>query len=668
MGSTHSTHEEEEDHQNKELEKEKDHPDNKKLEGNADFKGPSDPKNRHTTDCLCIILICMMWFSMTIVGFMVCGVIDSPDLPAGNPQKLMHMTDYEGNICGVDTKVEDKPYAYYLPSQDAVCVKKCPSKTDPTKFICEYNKQEKADENIIKAKKFVDQERCTVEVESVVGPFYICVFSEGTDDSADLLNSTLTGAPDQTSLDGFKADIMLTWHLILIFGFIVAMIMGFVSLRLLRIPCMLEIIIWGCIFGVFALLFGLGCMFYFVTASKWENEDPQTRSDSDIKAVKGLGTFFFVVCGLWTCIICCLRKRIMLGIGITKEAAKALGSMTSLILFPILQTIALLAFSCVWFVYLIYLLSSGELQNVTHTYGPITYNTTEYVYSDSANKAYWYLVFCWFWTSEFIMAFGQIVCAMAVAFWYFARDKSTIGSGTVMTAIMTTGRYHTGTAAFGSLIIAIIKTIRAFIAHLQKNAAKLSKRGGKVAATIASAILCCLQCCMWCIEKCAKFLNKHAYIQTAIFSYSFCKAARKAFFLILRNILLIGAVALVSEFVLTLLLILIPVSTTFLAYVFFSTMDELNSVVGITIFTFFLSYFTAKKFVETFGMVISTILQCYVADQELFEPEQRFAGGSLKSAISNGNSAAKKGGKGAVKVAPAPAASDETSEKAEEVK
>jgi len=38
MGSTSSTHEEEEDHQNKELEKEKDHPDNKKLEGNADFK------------------------------------------------------------------------------------------------------------------------------------------------------------------------------------------------------------------------------------------------------------------------------------------------------------------------------------------------------------------------------------------------------------------------------------------------------------------------------------------------------------------------------------------------------------------------------------------------------------------------------------------------------
>lgn len=180
-----------------------------------------------------------------------------------------------------------------------------------------------------------------------------------------------------------------------------------------------------------------------------------------------------------------------------------------------------------------------------------------------------------------------------------------------------------------------------------------------IAGGVAKAILCCMQCCMWCIEKCAKFLNKHAYIQTAIFSYSFCKAARKAFFLILRNILLIGAVAMVSEFVLLLLLILIPCSTTFLAYCVFSSMKELNSVIGCTIFTFFLSYFTAKKFTETFGMVIATILQCYVADQELFEPENRFAGGSLKSAVSNGNSAAKKGGKAATKVAPAPTKGEE---------
>ena len=57
---------------------------------------------------------------------------------------------------------------------------------------------------------------------------------------------------------------------------------------------------------------------------------------------------------------------------------------------------------------------------------------------------------------------------------------------------------------------------------------------------------------MWCFEKFMKFLNKNAYIQTAIYGYSFCKAARSAFFLLLRNILRVTAVNMVAEFVLLL--------------------------------------------------------------------------------------------------------------------
>ena len=57
-----------------------------------------------------------MWFCLTVVGFIVCGVIESDDLPPGNPAKLTHMLDYDGGICSVTDGVEDKPYAYFLPS------------------------------------------------------------------------------------------------------------------------------------------------------------------------------------------------------------------------------------------------------------------------------------------------------------------------------------------------------------------------------------------------------------------------------------------------------------------------------------------------------------------------------------------------------------------------
>jgi hypothetical protein len=82
-------------------------------------QGPSDPSKRKTTDCLCVILIAAMWFSLTVIGFIVCGVIESDDLPPGNPAKLTHMLDYDGGICAVTDGVEDKPYAYFLPSGQA---------------------------------------------------------------------------------------------------------------------------------------------------------------------------------------------------------------------------------------------------------------------------------------------------------------------------------------------------------------------------------------------------------------------------------------------------------------------------------------------------------------------------------------------------------------------
>ena len=49
-----------------------------------------------------------------------------------------------------------------------------------------------------------------------------------------------------------------------------------------------------------------------------------------------------------------------------------------------------------------------------------------------------------------------------------------------------------------------------------------------------------------------RFLNKNAYIQTAIYGYSFCKACKCAFFLLLRNILRVAAVNMVADFVLML--------------------------------------------------------------------------------------------------------------------
>lgn len=53
----------------------------------------------------------------------------------------------------------------------------------------------------------------------------------------------------------------------------------------------------------------------------------------------------------------------------------------------------------------------------------------------------------------------QIVIAMSVSSWYFARNKNHVGSLTVVSSVGKTFFYHIGTAAFGGLIVAIVEVI-----------------------------------------------------------------------------------------------------------------------------------------------------------------------------------------------------------------
>jgi choline transporter-like protein 2/4/5 len=304
-----------------------------------------------------------------------------------------------------------------------------------------------------------------------------------------------------------------------------------------------------------------------------------------------------------------------------------------------MQCVGFVIFMLVWMVFAVHLASLGEPAESGICSNPalltealcvggetwIPYQTFEY--NDDLTKAGWYLLFCYFWSSQFIIAIGQIVIAMCIAKWYFARDKSTIGNATVIQSIKDSMWYHTGTAAFGSLLIAIIKMIRAAISYAQK---KAKESGSKV----AQMVLCALQCYMWCMEKCMKFLNKNAYIQTAIFGHNFCTAAKNAFFLILRNIARIGACTMVSEFVIIIGKVFIMVITGGLAYFAIGSSDlEITSPMGPLFFIMILSYFTAAMFMNIFGMGISTILQCFVADEEMFDASSRFAESELASFI-----------------------------------
>ena len=124
---------------------------------------------------------------------------------------------------------------------------------------------------------------------------------------------------------------------------------------------------------------------------------------------------------------------------------------------------------------------------------------------------------------------------------FFFRDKSDLKLP-ILASFKRLVIYHLGSVAFGSFIIALVQLVRIILAYIER---KLAKR-----TNACGPLLKCCQCCLWCFEKCLKFLNRNAYIMTAIYGYNFCKAAQKAFSLLTSNILRVAAINSVGTFVL----------------------------------------------------------------------------------------------------------------------
>ncbi|CAN0003068.1 unnamed protein product, partial [Discosporangium mesarthrocarpum] len=368
-----------------------------------------------------------------------------------------------------------------------------------------------------------------------------CVFTD-----TDILSNFMTvGGSDMGYLREFASDVYVARAWIMGFGFCFSMLLGFLYIFMLRMPCMVCLMVWGSISAVFLLFVAMGYGFLQL-ATTWESDGEHTTTQAN--GCRALG-YISLVCGfLFFCLVLSLRKQITLASGIVKassldamcaeESARAIGRVPLMVLMPFLQCVAIVAFLVPWVIYSVYTASIAEVS--TTTVAGLTVRS--FTYDQETETRGWFLLFVFFWTSQFIVAMGQIVIALTIVKYYFSRDVQSVNSGSFLKSLGEGLRYHTGTAAFGSLVIAIIQMIRAVMAYIQH---KLSKSGNK----LAEAMLCCMSCCFWCLEKCMKFINKNAYIQVAIFSTGFCRSAKNSFWLIARNLARIGAVSVVNEFV-----------------------------------------------------------------------------------------------------------------------
>lgn len=349
---------------------------------------------------------------------------------------------------------------------------------------------------------------------------------------------------------------------------------------------------------------------------------------------------------------CCLRRQIAIAIGCVKTAGKAVNHMVALVGIPLLQALGLLIFSVIWIVYAVHLASMGKITtqkvnlgagDLAGSAGNLTGGATDqipgalipgaqisvrvYEYDPFVQRVGWFLLFCFLWTANFIVAMGDLMIALSVAKYYFTRDKWKIGSWSVLLSVWQVIFYHSGTCAVGSCLIALVQLARIAIAKAQREAERANSK-------IAQCILCCCQCCFACMEKCLKYISKNAYAQTAIFGTAFCPSCLSSYWLIFRNFSRISALTFVSSAVMIIGKIFIASLTTVVGYYFVTEnlIDDLHSTAGPTIFIFFLAYFVTDFFMDVIDMAITTVLHCFVADEEMF-PDTVYAEDDLRQFI-----------------------------------
>uniref|UniRef100_A0A672TAX2 Choline transporter-like protein n=1 Tax=Sinocyclocheilus grahami TaxID=75366 RepID=A0A672TAX2_SINGR len=436
-------------------------------------------------------------------------------------------------------------------------------------------------------------------------------------------------------------DYTQSWHWILL-GLVIAMLVSLIFILLLR--CLAGVMVWVMIIMVIIVI-GYGIFHCYMQYASLKG---QAGSDVTIKDL-GLQTdfsvylqiqqtwlaFMIILCIVEAVIILLLiflRKRLLIAIALIKEASKAIGHVMSSLFYPLLTFALLFLVIAYWAITAVFLSTSSE---------PVykVFNTTECMYSRDTCKPevsclfafyggetlyhkylilfQFYNLFLFFWCANFVTALGQVTLAGAFASYYWAFKKpDDIPAYPVFNSLGRALRYHTGSLAFGSLILAIVQVIRVILEYLDQ---KLKGAQNKC----AKFLLSCLKCCFWCLEKCIKFLNRNAYIMVAIYGKNFCTSAKDAFFLLMRNIVRVAVLDKVTDFLLFLGKLLVVGIVGICSFFFFTGKIKIfyqsncNNYISLHLQTVvFGAYLIAHGFFSVYAMCVDTLFLCFLEDLE----------------------------------------------------
>lgn len=104
-------------------------------------------------------------------------------------------------------------------------------------------------------------------------------------------------------------------------------------------------------------------------------------------------------------------------------------------------------------------------------------------------------------------------------------------------------RYHLGSVALGSFIIALVQLFRLILEYVNRKTKQLQEKN-----LALKFLMCCARCCAWYLERVITYINRNAFIIVAVKGTSFCPSAWRAVGLIVSNALRLIAVNAIGDY------------------------------------------------------------------------------------------------------------------------
>jgi len=361
----------------------------------------------------------------------------------------------------------------------------------------------------------------------------------------------------------------------------------------------------------------------------------------------------------WATLVCCVLSRIALAIAITEFAATFVACNPVVLVVPIVQGLCGICITLLFVVSASFVVSQvpddyspkETFATYAEAYGTETVPgkctdrvPTGFVWKDEGplctghdpkcwrcgpprfvlDYRFWYVFFCYLWTDGFLIAVGQCIIAGAVAIWFFGSAKASSkvrGSvrdpkarSNLMASIRTVFRYHLGSLALGSFIIAVVQLIRYLLKYYAQQARQLKN-------PVVEAVLRAVDFVLGCIERCVRFLTKNAYIQVAIRGTNFCTSAKNAFQLILKNMLRVGILVSLGSVVQAIGWLFVTICTLATGYFLLGLMHPEREIFAPMFVFFCVAHVVSQLYMSIYSLACDTSLQCLlVAEEERWDP------------------------------------------------